>query len=276
MAEGSSHVPARDPSRVSLAPSRRSVSFVGGIHPEADYNYDAEREPLLTRDGQKRTKRKLTALLNSRRYRDSDYRNYEDEEPRSWMAVLGIIACIFAVLFVIVAAGIVVAQNPIPGSGPHHLPRRNPSYLIHAQHGAVASESETCSKVGVEILQEGGNAVDAAIAANLCVGVVNMFSSGIGGGGFMTIKPPGEPAWTIDFRETAPSGSNSTMFLKDPLSSLWGGLSVAVPGEIRGLAAAHERWGKLPWKRLFHAPIRLAQGFTVTKMLERRLKVSSV
>lgn len=264
--------PARSQSRVSLPPSRRSVSFVGGIHPDADR--DPEREPLLTRDGQRRTKRRLTALLNSRNRQDPDYHSREDQEPRSWLQVIGIVLCVLAVLFVIVAAGIVVAQNPIPGSGPHHLPnRRNPSYLIHANHAAVASESETCSRIGVDILKEGGSAVDAAISATLCIGVVNMFSSGIGGGGFMTVKLPGEEAWTIDFREMAPSGSNSTMFLKNPTSSMYGGLSVGVPGEIRGLAEAHRRWGKLSWKRLFHEPIRLAEGFTASRVLEDRLTV---
>lgn len=277
----------RNASRASFPPSRRSVSFVGNIHPDAENygdNGDDEREPLLGRDGQKRTKRRLTALLNSRRREERDlelpYRNTEEEEPRSWKAILAISFAVCAILFVIIAAGIVVAVYPIPGNGPHHLPgERNPSYLIHATRGAVASESETCSKIGVDILKEGGNAVDAAIAATLCIGVVNMFSSGIGGGGFMTIKLPsaedGHSAWTVDFRETAPTGSNSTMFLKDPKSSIEGGLSIGVPGEIRGMAAAHTRWGKLPWNRLFRESIKLAREFTVSTMLQTRLEVHS-
>lgn len=262
-------------SKLSLPPSRRSVSFVGSIHPDADYYNDPEREPLLTRDGQKRTKRRLTALLNNRRRFEDEERFYhEDKEPRSWLAVLGIVFGVLAFLFVIIAAGIAVAQNPIPGSGPHHPSNnRHPSYLIHAARGAVASESETCSRIGVDILREGGSAVDAAIAATICIGVINMFSSGIGGGGFLTVKLPGEEAWTIDFREAAPSGSNSTMFLKDPPSSVYGGLSIGVPGELRGLALAHRHWGKLPWKRLFHESIKLAEGFTVSRILEDRLDV---
>ncbi|KIM30662.1 hypothetical protein M408DRAFT_289096 [Serendipita vermifera MAFF 305830] len=272
----------------SLAPSRRSVSFVGGInHPDADRyedeRTDDEREPLLTTvNGRKRSKQRLTALFNGRRrsYDDLETRHgrTEEQEPRPWKAVLAISFAVLAVLFVIVAAGLVVATNPIPGHSPHHpFPgHRNPSYLIHATHGAVASESETCSKIGVGILREGGNAVDAAIAATLCIGVVNMFSSGIGGGGFMTIKLPGSEdennAWTVDFRETAPTGSNSTMFLKDPTSSIEGGLAVGVPGEIRGMAAAHERWGQLPWKRLFAESIKLAEEFTASEFLELRLQ----
>ncbi|KAG8833315.1 hypothetical protein FRC17_010960 [Serendipita sp. 399] len=159
MASTSGNPPARIPSRVSLPPSRRSVSFVGGIdHPDADR--DLEREPLLTPDGQRRTKRRLTALLNSRRREELEsYFKTDEEEPRSWKAVLLIVLCLLAVLSVIVAAGLAVAKNPIPGSGPHHLPDgRNPSYLIHATHGAVASESETCSRIGVDVLRDGGNA----------------------------------------------------------------------------------------------------------------------
>jgi len=277
--------PTKNASRGSfLPPARRSVSFVGNIHPDADNYYHNiradEREPLLTRNGQKGKKRRLTALFSSRRRYQDDLEHPERdmEEPRSWKAVLAISFAVCAVLFIIVAAGLVVAANPIPGSGP--LPgQRHPSYLIHATHGAVASESKTCSNIGVDILKEGGNAVDASIAATLCIGVVNMFSSGIGGGGFMTIKLPspedGHIAWTVDFRETAPSGSNSTMFLKDPKSSIEGGLAVGVPGEIRGMSVAHARWGKLPWKRLFKESIKLAQGFTVSNMLHERLQVNS-
>ncbi|KAH9485370.1 Glutathione hydrolase proenzyme 1 [Psilocybe cubensis] len=154
---------------------------------------------------------------------------------------------------------------------------RNPAYLIRADHGAVASENQRCSDIGVDVLKEGGNAVDAAIAATFCTGVVNMFSSGIGGGGFMTVRIPPNNAssrsevYTIDFRETAPALSNSTMYVSNPKASQFGGLSVGIPGEVLGLEEAHRRWGTMPWKRLVAPSINLANGWEVDRELARRI-----
>jgi gamma-glutamyltranspeptidase/glutathione hydrolase/leukotriene-C4 hydrolase len=106
-----------------------------------------------------------------------------------------------------------------------------------------------------------------------------LFSAGIGGGGFMTVRIPRgreqkSEAWTIDFRETAPRLANSTMFVADPSLARSGGLSVCVPGELRGLEEAHRRWGKLPWKTLVEPSIALAKGWRVGPELERRMQVS--
>ena len=95
----------------------------------------------------------------------------------------------------------------------------------------------------------------------------------------MTVRlPPTSPGesssvWTIDFRETAPAKANSTMFQKDPMSSLFGGLAVGVPGEVRGLEEAHKRWGTLPWKRLVQPSVELAAGWKVGVELARRIHV---
>ncbi|KAF8586715.1 gamma-glutamyltranspeptidase [Ramaria rubella] len=156
--------------------------------------------------------------------------------------------------------------------------KRNPAYQIRAKHGAVAAENIICSEIGVDVLKSGGNAVDAAISTTLCVGVVNMFSSGIGGGGIMTVRlPPAFPGgssegWAVDFRETAPAAANSTMFSHDPRLSKYGGLSVGVPGELRGLAEAHRRWGTIPWKRLVKPVAQLAEGWEVGRELESRIQ----
>ncbi|XP_006461504.1 gamma-glutamyltransferase [Agaricus bisporus var. bisporus H97] len=158
---------------------------------------------------------------------------------------------------------------------------RDPAYLIKAYNGAVAAENELCSKMGVGVLKQGGNAVDAAISATLCTGVVNMFSSGIGGGGFMIVRlppeSPGEPSevWSINFRETAPALSNQTMYENNPLGSRYGGLAVGVPGEIRGLQEAHRRWGTIPWKDLVEPAAKLAARWRVQKELARRIQMYS-
>lgn len=81
--------------------------------------------------------------------------------------------------------------------------------------------------------------------------------------------------WTIDFRETAPALSNTTMYTGDPYSSRFGGLSVGVPGELLGLEEAHKRWGKLNWKRLVMPSVELAKGWQVSNELAMRIRVRS-
>ncbi|TFK89119.1 gamma-glutamyltranspeptidase [Polyporus arcularius HHB13444] len=174
-------------------------------------------------------------------------------------------------------------QSCLAGSSRTRVPSasKNPAYIIRATHGAVASENELCSQIGVNTMKAGGNAVDAAVSTTLCIGVVNMFSSGIGGGGFMTVRLPPTAAngtsevFTIDFRETAPALSNKTMYLGNPDLSRWGGLAVGVPGELRGLEEAHRRWGTLPWKDLVKPAAELAKGWTVQRELEHRIEMFS-
>lgn len=127
------------------------------------------------------------------------------------------------------------------------------------------------------VLKDGGNAVDAAVASCLCIGTVNMFSAGIGGGGFMSIRLPNGTVEVIDFRETAPAGASPRMFVKNPILAQKGGLSVGVPGEIRGLALAHSRYGKLPWERLFAPAVKMArEGWPIGPELARRIQVYRV
>ena len=81
-------------------------------------------------------------------------------------------------------------------------------------------------------------------------------------------------AWTVDFRETAPRLTNETMFVADPLLARSGGLSVCIPGELRGLEEAHRRWGRLPWKTLVEPNIALAKGWRIGSALGSRMQVS--
>jgi gamma-glutamyltranspeptidase/glutathione hydrolase len=158
-------------------------------------------------------------------------------------------------LAVVMAAGICcMLIGPISAREPE---------LAFSRKGMVTSVAPTGSEVGVVVLEQGGNAVDAAVAVALALTVTWPDAGNIGGGGFMMIWPGGgkQPV-CIDYRETAPAAASETMFsLKD--SSL-GHRMVAVPGTVRGLALAHGRYGKLPWKNLVLPAQRLAEeGVTV-------------
>ena len=142
---------------------------------------------------------------------------------------------------------------------------------------AISSEHPECSKAGLRMMKLGGNAVDAAIAALLCIGVVNNFSSGIGGGGFMLVKNANikgnktdEAGTVVDFRETAPMNSTEGMFIGKPNDATEGGKSVAVPGELRGFELAKNQYpSPLSWKELFKPAIELAEhGFPVNRRLK--------
>lgn len=164
----------------------------------------------------------------------------------------------------VVSVGLLVGLNEQPASGDDVL----------YWHGAVAADVGHCSSVGVAMLQRGGSATDAAIAALLCNGVMNGQSSGIGGGGFMLVRQGGQ-AVVFDFRETAPSAAFRDMFRGNSTLSTVGGLAVAVPGELRGMAAAHARFGRLPWRTLFEPAIQLARdGFPCGPSLAAAIRSS--
>lgn len=152
--------------------------------------------------------------------------------------------------------------------------------------GAVASDMAAASRAGAEILAKGGNAVDAAVATALALGVVNPASSGLGGGGFAVLyRAKDRSAHALDFRETAPRAATADMYVRDgravPALSRAGGLAVAVPGEPAGLAELHRRHGKLALSQVVQPAARLARdGFQATPYLaeaaERTLRTVAI
>ncbi len=145
---------------------------------------------------------------------------------------------------------------------------------IAAKHMAAAA-NPLAAEAGREILRAGGSAVDAAIAIQLVLNLVEPQSSGIGGGAFMLHWDQNRRALTtLDGRETAPAAAKPDLFMGadgKPLgfmAAVVGGRSVGVPGTVKLLEDAHKRWGRLPWARLFEPAIKLADdGFTVSPRL---------
>lgn len=148
-------------------------------------------------------------------------------------------------------------------------PSTPPREFLVQRNAVVAADNAACSVVGRDVLQSNGSAVDAAIATALCLGVVHPHSSGIGGGCFILVyNGTSGASEVIDARETAPALANESMFRNNTDASLFGGLAVAVPGELAGLRLAWERFGRLPWSRLVEPAAALADGFLVSQQLE--------
>jgi len=143
--------------------------------------------------------------------------------------------------------------------------------------GMVSAADPRAAAAGVEMLRKGGSAADAAFATLLALNVVEPQSSGIGGGGYLVYSDKGGPAVTFDGREKAPAAATGTWFYKNgqPMEfsdAQPGGKSVGVPGNLRMIALAHQKYGKLPWAELFQPAIRLARdGFKVTPRLHNSL-----
>lgn len=155
-----------------------------------------------------------------------------------------------------------IATNPV----------RTSSEPTRAKHGMVVSQNVVASRVGADVLRDGGNAMDAAIATAFALAVVYPSAGNIGGGGFIVFRPAtGEPV-AYDFREMAPGRSHPNMFLKDGKYDEKlhhdSYLSVGVPGTVAGLHMAWKEQGKLRWKRLVDPAVRLARdGFPLSEEL---------
>ena len=124
-----------------------------------------------------------------------------------------------------------------------------------AEHAMVVTQSQIASRVGVEVLKQGGNAIDAAVATAFALAVTYPEAGNIGGGGFMVYQPHDAQADTYDFRETAPTGSHPEMWLDENGEYQFrrqyvGPIAAGVPGTVAGLHLAWKDHGSLPSKRL--------------------------
>jgi gamma-glutamyltranspeptidase/glutathione hydrolase len=159
-------------------------------------------------------------------------------------------------------------------------PRAASREPARARHGMVASTSEIASRVGVEIMQRGGNAIDAAVAVGLALAVTWPSAGNLGGGGFMMIRRANGDTEIIDYRERAPLAASREMYLdkkgeviKD--ASTVGYRAVGVPGTVAGLSLALQRHGKLKWAEVVEPSRKLAaDGFAISYHLARGLRGS--
>ena len=139
----------------------------------------------------------------------------------------------------------------------------------HAQHAIVASVHELASRAGVEMMQAGGNAVDAAVATGFVLAVVHPQAGNIGGGGFLLLRTATGETRFIDFREKAPAAATENMFLDAqgnviPDLSVVGYKSIGVPGSVAGLVYAERKYGKLSLEKVIAPAIKLArEGFSL-------------
>jgi gamma-glutamyltranspeptidase/glutathione hydrolase len=162
-----------------------------------------------------------------------------------------------------------------------HAASRDP---VRAPHGIVASTNEVASRVGVEIMKRGGNAVDAAIAVAFALAVTHPAAGNLGGGGFMMVRLKGGKTTAIDYREMAPAAATRNVYLdkngnliEGEGGSLIGYRAAGVPGTVRGMELALKKYGsgKLSWSQLIEPARLLATGFTVNYTLAQSLRGSN-
>ena len=144
-----------------------------------------------------------------------------------------------------------------------------PMSPVHARHAMVTSVHELASRVGVEVMQAGGNAIDAAVAVGFALAVVHPQAGNLGGGGFMLIRMRDGTTRFVDYREKAPAKATENMYLDAQgnviaQASLVGYKAVGVPGSVAGMVYAAKKYGKLPVQRLIAPAVRLARdGFAL-------------
>src|SRR6266545_3814742 len=180
----------------------------------------------------------------------------------------------------VLAATIAVQAQDLP---PERASGWTPKQPVTSRTFMVAAANPLAVDAGYEVLRQGGTAVDAAIAVQLVLNLVEPQSSGIGGGAFMLFHDGARNRlFAYDGRETAPAAARPDRFLdadgkpREFIDAVVGGRSVGVPGTLALLAEAHRRHGRLPWPRLFAPAIALAEsGFPVSPRLNTLLAAAA-
>ncbi len=200
----------------------------------------------------------------------------QPSRPRHPFA-LGALALSLALSFAPVA---VQAEAPVAAPLVKYDYEQDIFHPVYARHGMVAAEHALASRIGVDVLQRGGNAVDAAVAVGFALAVVLPNAGNLGGGGFMVLHDAGSGQnVALDFRELAPARATRDMYLDEKGNvaegrSLYTHLAVGVPGTVAGMEHALERWGTMKLADLIAPSIKLAEeGFVVSPTLAKMLEV---
>jgi gamma-glutamyltranspeptidase/glutathione hydrolase len=176
---------------------------------------------------------------------------------------------------------VLAVSIPIEDREPEAATGLSHQISVSGKEFMIASANSYASEAGFNILNKGGSAIDAAIAVQLVLTLVEPQSSGIGGGAFILHwSKSKQHLTTFNGRETAPKAATADMFLDDKgkaipwIKAVVGGRSVGVPGVLKALKKAHQQFGKLPWQDLFYDAIKLAEhGFIVSPRLEKLLSM---
>lgn len=152
-------------------------------------------------------------------------------------------------------------------------------FPVEGRQGMVVSADAHASRVGMEILREGGNAVDAAVAVGFALAVTYPIAGNLGGGGFMVVRMADGAASVVDYREQAPAAADRDLYLDErgeiiPEASVLGYRAVGVPGTVAGLLLALETYGRLDLEEVIEPARRLAaEGFEMSEAMARKLRV---
>ncbi|NCH67113.1 gamma-glutamyltransferase [Cronobacter sakazakii] len=199
-----------------------------------------------------------------------------------WKTVRQSVIAALAVTFCLTAGA-----APPPVSAPAPAPvsygvEEDVFHPVRAEHGMVASVDAAATQVGVDVLKQGGNAVDAAVAVGFALAVTHPQAGNLGGGGFMMLRTKDGKVTAIDFREMAPEKATRDMFLDaqgnaDSKKSLTSHLASGTPGSVAGFALALQKYGTMPLDKVIQPAIALARdGFTVNDALAIDLKTYGV
>ncbi|MHB8811830.1 MAG: gamma-glutamyltransferase [Steroidobacteraceae bacterium] len=185
------------------------------------------------------------------------------------------------ILALLILTAIAPARSVLAASRP---PTGGEFAPVHARHGMVASSNGLASAAGVEVMKEGGNAIDAAVATGFALAVVHPQAGNLGGGGFMLVRLHDGATHFIDFRETAPGKATATMYQDAsgnviPDLSTLGYKAIGVPGSVKGLVYAEQHFGKLGLARVMAPAIRLARegyalSFSDASLMDRDNRLS--